>query len=44
MSIAIVTGANRGLGFAAAEPLAKKNYEVVFAARKTEELEKRIKK
>lgn len=42
MSIAIVTGANRGLGFAAAEALAKKNYEVVFAARKTEELEKKL--
>ncbi len=42
MPIAVVTGANRGLGYAAAEALAKKNYEVVFAVRNIEELSKKI--
>ena len=42
MLVAIVTGANRGLGFATAEALAKKNYEVIFAARKIEELEEKL--
>ena len=42
MLVAIVTGAHRGLGFATAEALAKKNYEVIFAGRKIEELEQKI--
>ncbi len=35
---AIVTGANRGLGYATAQALREKGYEVIFASRHTEDL------
>lgn len=34
--VAVVTGANRGLGFGVAAELAKKNYTVILCARNKE--------
>ena len=40
--IAVITGANRGLGFAAARALAQKNYHAILTARSQEKTDKAV--